>query len=133
MLKLNTVLKTGDKSLIKTTDLYLLRSYFCKILKYYSSSAANSLKPNMYFGIQTNALYFNFSKAFDKLDYKLLLSKLSQCGFSQSHFYLFKDYYSNYEQFITLNVFRSSGVHQESVLVFVLFNIFVTMLVKEKY
>jgi hypothetical protein len=66
--------------------------------------------------------YTDFSKAFDRLDHSILLSKLREFGLSESLLQFFESYLGSRKQFVMCNGFRSkeiivsSGVPQGSVL-----------------
>lgn len=87
-------------------------------------------------GIQTNAVYLDFSKTFCRPDHELLFLKFYRCEFFQSLFCLFMVYLHNNKQYVTLNGFNSSecralfGVLQVSVLGSCLFNTFVNDIIE---
>ena len=73
----------------------------------------------------------DLSKAFDALNHKLLISKLEAYGFDTKALYYIKSYLDNRKQRARVNSNFSSwqeiiaGVSQGSILVLILFNIFV--------
>jgi len=54
--------------------------------------AINDLSYNHNAGIQTDLLFLDFSKAFDKVSHKHLLSKLSHYGINGQLYYWIKDF-----------------------------------------
>ncbi|XP_026742370.1 uncharacterized protein LOC113504314 [Trichoplusia ni] len=73
-------------------------------------------------GRQVDVLYFDFRKAFDRVNNDALLRKLSKIGFSPSLLRLFADYLRDRQQFVRLGAYVSdtyntcSGVSQGSIL-----------------
>lgn len=83
---------------------------------------------------QVDALYTDFSEAFDRIDRSLLLIKLWEFGLSPSLVRWFESYLSNRTQFVVIGGSRSkeikatSGVPQGSILDPFLFTIFINEL-----
>lgn len=84
---------------------------------------------------QTDVIYTDLTKAFDRLDHGILLQKLSAFGLSDQLVMLFRSYLTDRTQYVQLNGFKSvkylatSGVPQGSNLGPLLFNLYMNDIV----
>lgn len=86
---------------------------------------------NMDKRIQTDAVYTDFRKAFDRVDHAILLSKLAYNGIRGNLLRWFSSYINNRSQKVVINGYHSatitatSGVPQGSILGPLLFNLYI--------
>ena len=82
-------------------------------------------------GNDHDVIYLDFAKAFDKVDHKILVHKLRQCGVQGKMLTWIEQFLTNRKQFVTINGFHSmlalvlNGVPQRSVLGPILFLIYI--------
>ena len=65
-------------------------------------------------GSQVDVLYFDFCKAFDRVNNDILLEKLSSIGFAPGLLRLIADYLRDRQQFVRLGLYESSPYHTRS-------------------
>lgn len=91
----------------------------------------DSISEHLDNGIQVDVLYLDFKKAFDRVDNDILLSKLSNIGFSPKLIRFFASYLRDRQQYVQHGSFVSnpyhtrSGVSQGSILGPFLFGIMI--------
>ena len=93
------------------------RSCLTQLLAHY-----DNIVRNLNSGSETDVIYLDFSKAFDKVDHKLLLNKLKFYGIKGKLFTWIKEFLTNRKQIVTVDGAHSepadvtSGVPQGTVL-----------------
>ncbi|XP_045773470.1 uncharacterized protein LOC123872917 isoform X2 [Maniola jurtina] len=65
-------------------------------------------------GGQVDVLYFDFRKAFDRVNNDILLSKLSKIGFAPNLLQLMANYLQDRKQFVRLGLYESKSYHTRS-------------------
>ena len=81
--------------------------------------------------VDTDAIYIDYAKAFDKVDHQLLLAKLKLYGFTEKHLNWVRSFLTNRTQNVVLDGIHSyvsniiSGVPQGTVLGPILFILFI--------
>lgn len=91
----------------------------------------DAISENLDRGIQVDVVYFDFKKAFDRVDNDILLSKLNNIGFTPKLLSFFASYLRDRQQYVKHGCFVSksyhtrSGVSQGSILGPLLFGIMI--------
>jgi hypothetical protein len=65
-------------------------------------------------GSQVDTIYTDFAKAFDRVDHRLIISKLDMFGISNKVLHLLQSYLFNRQQFVSYNGFSSFLYHSTS-------------------
>lgn len=88
-------------------------------------------------GYQVDAVYTDFSKAFDKMDHGIMAEKMSQMGFDNKLIKFFSSYVHQRKQYVEYNGHRScpfiatSGAPQGSCLAPLIFSIYINDIVTQ--